>query len=306
MNKIALSFDVEDWYHSAPVSGASISKYGSLNEFMQHCEHEVIDCITEETKYILEILDKQQIKATFFVVADVAERYRELAISLKHSPHEIASHSLTHHSAIDSRDQTPLKPVGDWIDEQRRAKKTLEAIFEREIIGFRAPNAYFANWMVQPLYDMGFKYDSSIAYNSFYNKTNVKLGEIPTYPYYLDPGNLRPGRESRGLVELPWSYFKLGRIMRIPAGGAFFFRSLGFNYFRIVLNQALKNGDTMFYLHPLDLTTKKIPERNLLKRPAFWLNKGKRAERRFTKLLQEFKGRLTACENVYRRFLSCG
>lgn len=221
-SKIALSFDIEDWYHGAPVSGSSISKYSSLSEFIKDSEHTAIDCITEETKCILKILKEHEIKATFFVVADVAERYQELTSCLKKSPHEIASHSFSHHSAIDSRTKKPLKSFGEWTDEQKGAKQALEATFEREIIGFRAPNAYFANWMIQPLHEMGFRYDSSIAHNSFYNKTNVRLRNIPTYPYYLSTHDLGPWGEFEGLVELPWSYYKLGRVLKIPAGGAFF------------------------------------------------------------------------------------
>lgn len=300
---ISLSFDIEDWYHAAPISGASISKYNSLNDFLVKSDNIHHDCITESTLRILDILDLLNIKATFFVVADVSFRYHEITKRLKQSSHEIASHSLTHHSSIDSKTKDPLKPIDEWINEQIKAKETLEYQFEKEIIGFRAPNSYFANWMVKPLSEIGFKYDSSIAYNSLFNKTNIELMDIPTFPYRLNSLDLSSRNPDTELVELPWSFYKLSRNLILPAGGAFFFRLLGYEYFRRVLNQSLKNGHTMFYLHPLDISTKVIPEKNSKSRPGFWINKGKKTERNLMKLLINFKDKFTTCSSVYKRFM---
>ena len=303
MNKIALSFDIEDWYYAAAVSGSSISQYSGVKDFLADNEEMVVDCITEETKRILNILQKYDVKATFFVVADVARQYPKIAECLKQSPHEIASHSLTHLSAFNSASKQPLKNPEEWKSDQREAKLLLESIFEREVEGFRAPNAYFATWMVQPLIDLGFKYDSSIAYNSLYNKTDVKLKAVPTHPYLINSSNLGSRNPNSKLVELPWSYYNIFNAVRLPAGGAFFFRVLGSGYFMAVLKQALRKGDTMFYLHPLDITNKRIPITNWSKRPAYWWNKGSRTEIRLIKLLQTYGGRFTTCLDVYRRFI---
>ncbi len=303
MNKIALSFDIEDWYYAAAVSGSSISQYSGVEDFLADNREMVVDCITAETQRILDILQKYNVKATFFVVADVARRYTKIAECLKQSPHEIASHSLTHLSAFNSASKQPLKKLEEWKSDQCEAKLLLESIFEREVVGFRAPNAYFTTWMVQPLIDLGFKYDSSIAYNSLYNKTDVKLKAIPTYPYFLNSSDLGSRNPNTELVELPWSYYSVFNAVRLPAGGAFFFRILGSAYFKAVLKQALSMGDTMFYLHPLDITNKRIPITNRSKRPAYWWNKGTRTEIRLIKLLQAFGGRFTTCSGVYRRFI---
>ena len=304
MNYIALSFDIEDWYYTPLISGASISRYGSIDDFLANQQEQVIDCITEETVRLIEILDHFKIKATFFLVADVSQRYRKITEILKKSSHEIASHSLTHQSAIDSKTKKPFKSVQEWTEDQHKAKDILVETFEREIIGFRAPGAYFADWMVKPLQQLGFKYDSSIAYNSFYNKTNVKLGNIPTTPYKLNSVTLGPDNADTELIELPWSYNKMGKRLILPAGGAYFFRLFGYKYFKNVLSRALKEGDTMFYLHPLDISVQKIPEANIKHRPAFWINKGKRTEERLIKLLKTFPESFRTCGDIYRRSLN--
>jgi peptidoglycan/xylan/chitin deacetylase (PgdA/CDA1 family) len=300
LNKIALSFDIEDWYHGAPISGASISKYRSLDDFLKQHPGKVSDCITEETFTILDILDKLHIRATFFVVADVAMRYPKIIERLRSSNHEIASHSMTHHSAIDSGTKQMLRSNEEWIQDQQLAKKTLEDIFSREITGFRAPNAYFATWMVKPLSEIGFKYDSSIAFNSFYNKTDVVLRDVPTYPYRLNSQTLGCKDPDTDLVEIPWSYYKFFNLY-FPAGGAYFFRFGGYRYFRMVMKQALEKGDTMFYLHPLDITAKQIPEKNAKSRPFFWINKGKKAQRDLVKFLTKYQDLFGTCHDIAHR-----
>jgi peptidoglycan/xylan/chitin deacetylase (PgdA/CDA1 family) len=280
--------------------------YETLEEFLTERGEQIVDCITDETVKLLDILDRLDLRATFFIVADVALRYPKLRDLLKNSPHEIASHSLTHRSAIDSKSKKPLQSIEGWKQDQIKAKEILEEIFEKEVIGFRAPNAYFANWMVKPLYEIGIKYDSSIAYNSLYNKTNVQLSDIPTKPYRLDSVTLNETKPGSELVELPWSNYRIGRKFILPAAGGYFFRLFGYRYFQKVLNKALKKGDTMFYLHPLDISEKKIPISNLRYRPLFWINKGTITKKRLIKLLKYYNELFLPCREIYERFIGDG
>ncbi len=298
-NSIALSFDIEDWYHTPMVTGSSFAKYPTLDDFLKYHSHESIDCITEETLRLLEILDYYKISATFFMVADVAKRYPGIVQALKGSRHEIASHSLTHQSGIDAKTKTSLVSHDQWYQEQLKAKKSLEEIFDTRVIGFRAPNAVLANWMIPLLEKLGFSYDSSLAYNSLYNKTNVKLKEIPSVPYYINGNNLGSSSPQSSLMELPWSNYPIAPFLTLPAGGGYFFRLLGPAYFKRVLSRALRKGDTMFYMHPLDISRKQIPSVNPSNRPNYWINKGERAENNFIKLIKEFEGSFVSCKEVF-------
>lgn len=301
-NYIALSFDIEDWYHGA--LGISLIEKPDIEKFLSENNRCRYDLITDETLRIIKILNEFHIKATFFVVADVALKYPEITNALKSSDHEIASHSYTHTAAIESNRKITDKPSDEWYQEQKKAKKVLEDVFEREIIGFRAPSAYFANWMVPMLVDLGFKYDSSIAYNSFYNKTNVKLRDIPSKPYRLNSQTLSNIEPDSDLIELPWSNYKVCNKLILPAGGAFFFRALGYRYFKMILNRSVKKGDTMFYLHPNEISRKPVPMYSKSLRPFYWINKGKKTERNLIKLLKAYQHLYRPCCDVYYKNLN--
>jgi len=302
-NLVALSFDIEDWYHTPIITGSSFSIYKTVEEFHEKWNKD-FDLITVPTLKLLKILDYFNIKATFFIVADIIDKYPLIVKNLKNSKHEIACHGLTHESAIDSKSKKPLKCIAEWIKNLSTAKSVLEKTFNKEIFGYRAPGAYFANWMIEPLENLGIKYDSSVAYNSIYNKTNKKLNNIPSHPYFLNKNDLSGNNPNSELVELPWSNLRLGKKFILPAGGAYFFRLLGYNYFSFVIKRNLRLGDTMFYLHPLDITNNKIPINNFRKRPFFWINKGYRTEKKLISLLIKYKGLFVPCIEVYNKFIN--
>lgn len=302
INKIALSIDVEDWYHTPLVTGASFSRYKTLEEFFRDWKGKY-DTITEPTLKILSLLEKYRNQATFFVVANVVQNYPEIVEALRNSNHEIGCHSLNHYSAIDSKTKQPLQSIEEWTKELYEAKKILENTFNREIIGYRAPGAYFGKWMVPLLEKAGFKYDSSIAFNSVYNKTDVVLDNIPSTPYRINSQTLGAINPDSNLIELPWANVKMiGKY--IPAGGAYFFRLMGYNFYKYVINKNLKQGDTMFYFHPIDCTDDDIPLSNFKSRPFYWINKGTKTLEKIEKLFNYFGNRFTSCEEVYRKFLA--
>jgi peptidoglycan/xylan/chitin deacetylase (PgdA/CDA1 family) len=301
-NKIALSFDVEDWFHTPAISGSSFAKYPTIEDFFADWKGK-IDCLSDGFNSLIKLLDKYDIKATFFIVADVIERYPHIVTELKKRNHEIQCHSLHHVSAIDSKTKKDYQTKELWEKELVEAKQIIEKTFNTTIYGYRAPGAYFANWMVEILERNGFKYDSSVAYNSVYNKTNVLLKDIPTFPYQLNSVDLSNKNPNSNVIELPWSHFKVSKLI-LPAAGAFFYRLLGNLYFDRVLNQCLKNGDTMFYMHPLDFSNEKIPLTSNKTRPAYWINMGDTTLHRFEKFLIKYKQNITTCDEVYTRYLT--
>lgn len=298
-NKISLSFDVEDWYHTPVITGYSFSKYRTVPDFFNDWK-EPYDCLTDAFVELMALLEKKNVTATFFVVADVLERYPEIVTLLKASKHEIACHSLHHQIPLNAKTKEVLQTKEQWEKELLQAKEQIESCFGRKIIGYRAPGAYFANWMVDILVNAGFKYDSSVAYNSIYNKTNVKLSNITTSSYYINPKTLDASEPASGLIELPWSYLNINGL-RLPAGGAFFYRIMGNAYFKFALNQCLAKGDTMFYMHPLDFSEKPFPLHNHFKRPMYWLNKGRKSLTMMSHLIDSFEGQWATCEEIYNR-----
>ncbi len=60
------------------------------------------------TEIILDILDKYNVKATFFIIGENAKRLPELVCKIKNKGHEIANHTFTHRN-IDLMNLTQVK-----------------------------------------------------------------------------------------------------------------------------------------------------------------------------------------------------
>ena len=105
---------------------------------------------------ILKILDKFNIKGTFFCTGKVAEQLPEAIRLIERKGHEIACHSLNHERLT----QLTFKKCYEVIHQN---KILIENITQNsEIIGFRAPYLRPPKFLFKILNNLGFKYDSSI------------------------------------------------------------------------------------------------------------------------------------------------
>lgn len=298
-HQAAFTVDLDDWYHTPLVAGADFSHYPSVEDFFENWKKRY-DYVTEPSFRLLELLKKHGIKATFFVIADMIERYPELMQALKASPHEIAHHSLHHTIPFHTKTKKITQSPEKWEEELIQAKALLENYFEKPIKGFRAPGAYFADWMIPILLRNGFEYDSSLVFNSVYNKTNLNLKQLPRTAYWLGKNALPVEAKAERILEIPWPNLKLGQFY-LPGGGAFFFRVFGYQYFKYLLNQNLKLGNTVFYIHSLDISYEKFPLGNFSRRPFYWYGKGKPTEKNLEKLLIAFQEQFCTCESILKK-----
>jgi len=294
---LAITVDIEDWYHIPSVTGSPFSKFRDVDEFFVKWNQRY-DYLSEPAKRVLEMLDELNIRATFFVVADVIEHYPGLVQQIAERGHEIACHGLHHACKIHPKTKQPLMSRAEFEKRTLQAKKMLEEASGQEVIGYRAPAAYIAGWMLDSLEKLGFKYDSSVSVNSFYNKTDSLLKGVDTRPYYPQRNKLEPGDE-RGIMELPWPYFKFG--LKFPAGGGPMLRFLGARYIMLGVKQSLKRGDSLFYFHPIDISKEKFPSSFSFKRPFYWAIKGKAVERRINSLLTSVGVQKGTCRELLGR-----
>lgn len=290
-NKIFLSIDLDDWYHTPAITGSSFAIYKTVDDFFNNW-NKPYDFITDSTIKILDLLKRNNISATFFVISDLIDRYPKLIKALKESNHEIGCHSHHHFIPFNTKSKKQTQSSEEWEKELVNSKNILEKAFEREIIGYRAPGAFFANWMVPIIERNGFKYDSSISYNSLYNKTNVVLSEIPQNPYYLNSNDLSNKNSDTKLIEFPWATWNLLGY-RFPVAGSFFFRALGYNFFKYVIQKNLQKWNTMFYFHSVELTEDIIPLVNHKKRPLYWIRKGNKNYINICKLIKYYNSKFT-------------
>ena len=83
MLKNIFSIDLEEWY-----------AFKGFKEFVY--PKNKIPQLRYSIKPLLELLDKYDINATFFVLGDVAEKYPDLIETIYLKGHEIASHGYSH------------------------------------------------------------------------------------------------------------------------------------------------------------------------------------------------------------------
>lgn len=278
-NKLALTVDIEDWYHIPSVTGSPFSVYSDVDDFFAKWQGRY-DYLTEPTQKVLSLLDEYGIMATFFVVANVIEKYPGLVESIVEKGHEIGCHGLNHACKINPRTKKALMNINEFEESTLKAKVILETICGDEVVGYRAPNAYLGKWMFASLDKMGFEYDSSVSANSLYNKTDMPLQDVSSHPYY-------PIENNTNFVEFPWANWDVFGF-KIPTSGGPMLRFLGSHIILKGLKQSLRRGHTVFYFHPIDIGNEKTP--NVGKgRSFYWIIKGEIVEKRIRHILNHLQ-----------------
>ena len=230
--------------------------------------------VENNTDAILELFSDHDVRATFFVLGWVAERFPGLLRRIVEQGHEVASHGYSH---VRATTQAP----GEFRDDVSQTKQLLEDVTGQSIRGFRAASFSIREdnlWTTDILAEVGYEYSSSIypVRHDLYG-----MPDAPRFPFRHAGSNL---------LEIPISTIRLGRL-NFPCGGGGYFRLLPFRYFRWCL-QRLNNGEkqsAVFYFHPweIDARQPRLSGIPLKTRVRHYLNLGKTASR-LAHLLQEF------------------
>ena len=218
MRKILLSFDLEK-FDLPEEYGLNIPK------------DEQFSFSLRGLKKILDLLNRQNIKATFFTTASFALKYPQIIKKIS-KKHEISSHNLDH--SVEYYNEEEIK----------KSKEIIERIINKKIKGFRMPRLQKVDH--NSLFKLGFKYDSSISpayipgrYNNYFKKRKIT--------------------RIRNILEIPLSTLQ---ILRMPLSWIFF-RFFGLTYAKIITLFCMKNpGFVNLFFHPWefnDLKNFKIP-----------------------------------------------
>ncbi len=119
--KVVLSFDLEFWYNSE-----------FLKKYVPLCVENQPDYVLESTLPLLDLLKENGIRATFFVLGKLAEKYPTLIQKIFDEGHEIASHGYSHKSLKDLNEK-------DFEKEVVLTSEVLKKIVGQYPIWFRAP-----------------------------------------------------------------------------------------------------------------------------------------------------------------------
>ena len=107
----------------------------------------------------MELLDRHDARATFFVLGWIAKRFPEVVRRVADAGHEIATKGYYHRSV---NAMSPTEFEADCI----RARAVIEDVAQKKVIGYRIANGWLKPddlWALDILAKLGFEYDSSIA-----------------------------------------------------------------------------------------------------------------------------------------------
>jgi peptidoglycan-N-acetylglucosamine deacetylase len=155
---------------------------------------------------ILRILDRQQVRATFFVPGYTAERWPETVRAVRDAGHEIGHHGYLHEGAHSAPDEATEE--GRLV----RGLEALDAVLGVRPVGYRAPMWEATDRLPALLARHGFLYDSSLmdADHPYLLATAEApdastIVELPIH-WSLDdwePYNYLPGITGTGLIASP-------------------------------------------------------------------------------------------------------
>jgi polysaccharide deacetylase family protein (PEP-CTERM system associated) len=263
--KHCLSFDVEEHFQVSAFESPMRRRHWDVYESR----------VETNTSRLLDILARYEVKATFFILGWVAERFPQLVKQIASAGHEIASHGYGHELITT---QTPCA----FRDDIRKARTILEQLVSRPIFGYRAPSFSITKdttWALPILAEEGYVYDSSI-----FPVLHDRYG-IPTASPYVH----QVRTESGVLWEVPPSVVNLFGL-RIPAAGGGYFRLYPYILLRWLLRRIeAEDIPLVMYLHPWELDPDQ-PRMDgpLLSRMRHYLNLS-RTEKRLNKLLDDFE-----------------
>jgi len=261
----AMTVDVEDYFQ--------------VSAFESHIDRKQWDLLPHRvevnTHRILDMFAQHQIKATFFTLGWIAERYPELIRRITADGHELASHGYQH---VRVTEQTPE----EFRLDLRVSRQILEDIGGQPVVGYRAASYSICTknlWALEVLAEEGYLYSSSIY------PVKHDLYGIPDAPRYaFNPEN------APGLLEVPISTLNVfGR--NFPCGGGGFFRLYPYMVSKWAyqhINQQEQQAG-IFYFHPWEIDPDQPRQQNLPFKSKFrhYLNLN-RMQSRLDSLLQDF------------------
>lgn len=223
------SFDVEEHHRIEAAANLTVS---------DDCRRDYAARMDTTTRRLLDQLAAAGVKATFYVVGEIATTHPELVRVVHAAGHEVGSHSWDH------RRVHRFDP-NSFRDDLMRSKDALEQVTGERVYGFRAPTFSVmreTGWAIDVLAECGFEYDSSI-FPVRHDRYGIP--DAPRTPFVA----VGAGRE---LLELPPLTYRVAR-WNLPVAGGGYFRLFPPAVMRAGLRQAGRAAGpnvAMLYFHP--------------------------------------------------------
>ena len=265
MKTNALTIDVEDYF-----------QVSAFAPYIDRADWEQRECRVERNiARILELLERRGVKATFFTLGWIAERYPAIVRDIVANGHELASHGYGHERA------NRLSP-DDFFNDISNAKHILEDLAGYEVKGYRAPSFSIDSsnrqWACDALVRAGYRYSSSV-----YPVRHDHYGmpEAPRFPYQIHVALLEVPPTTVRAFNRNW-----------PASGGGYFRLMPYALSRRLIDHVNRRDgqSAVFYFHPweIDVEQPRIPGISVKTRFRHYVNIH-RMEQRLARLLEDFR-----------------
>ena len=224
----AMTVDVEDYFQVSAFEGV-----------INRGDWDRLPCRVEQnTNQILDLFDGHDVKATFFMLGWVAERYPGLVRRIVDAGHELASHGYSH---IRVTRQSPQA----FSEDVSKTRKLLEDIAGCEVQGYRAASYSIVKetlWAHDLLQEAGYRYSSSVypIHHDLYG-----IPDAPRFAYRHKDG---------GLLEIPVTTVSMFN-HNLPCGGGGYFRLLPYRVSRWAMKRVNRTDrkPCVFYFHPWEI-----------------------------------------------------
>lgn len=225
----ALTIDVEDYF-----------QVSAFAPHIARSEWNTRECRVERNiQCVLQMLADHNIRATFFTLGWIAERYPQLVRDIVAQGHELASHGYGHERASDQTEEAFFADI-------HLAKVILEDLSGAEVRGYRAPSFSIGKanvWAFDCLARAGYSYSSSV-YPIKHD--HYGMPDSPRFAYQARPG----------LTEIPITTFRILQ-RNLPSSGGGYFRLFPYALSRWMLGRvnATDGESGVFYFHPWEIDT---------------------------------------------------
>ncbi|MES2537649.1 MAG: XrtA system polysaccharide deacetylase [Pseudomonadota bacterium] len=235
----AMTIDVEDYF-----------QVSAFAPYISRDSWPTMSCRVEANiDRILALLNEKEVKATFFTLGWIAERYPAMVRRIVDDGHELASHGYGHLRASDQN-------AAEFNDDITRSKALLEDIGGQTVTGYRAPSFSIGTgnlWALDSLLKAGYRYSSSI-YPIQHD--HYGMPDAPRFAFYPN------GKD--GLLEVPITTVRLMQ-RNLPAGGGGYFRLLPYSVSRWLMRRVNDQDaqPAIFYFHPWELDPGQPRQQNI-------------------------------------------
>jgi polysaccharide deacetylase family protein (PEP-CTERM system associated) len=220
-----LTFDIEEWFHILDHDSTKTEKEWSNYEYR----------LESNMDRILDLLDRKNQKATFFVLGWVAREFPQILKKIDNMGFEIATHSDRHQLAYEQNRV-------EFTNDLKKSIGSIEEVIGKKVRAYRAPGFSIKEenkWVLESLVENGIEIDCSIF------PAKRSHGGFENYGY-ARPSIIEVGDST--LKEFPINLMDINGKNIIFSGGGYF----RFLPYPLIKRMMKKSDYVMTYFHPRD------------------------------------------------------